>query len=119
MDIFDGISKNVRKAAKSATKKTSDAINRGKIRFALANMQSDLDELYEELGRLRYDSISLGAAHGAREAAVIRKIDSLKADMEILKSELKKSSNENVCPECKKAVKPGLSFCPYCGERIH
>lgn len=119
MDIFDDITKNVTKAAKIATKKTNDAINRGKIRFALANLQSDLDELYEELGRLRYDSISLGSPHGSREAAVIRKIDSVKADMEILKAELTRGNPDNTCPECKKPVKKGLSFCPYCGENLH
>lgn len=119
MNILDDITKNVSKAAKLASKKTEVAINRGKIRFALANLQSDLDELYEELGQLRYDSVSLGAANGSKEAAVIRRIDSLKADMEILKAELTKNAKENVCPNCNKVVKKGLSFCPFCGEKLH
>lgn len=119
MDIFDDISKNVAKAAKIATQKTGDFINQGKIKFALANLQSDLDELYEELGRLHYDNVSLGVSHGAKEAAIIRKIDSLKADMEILKAEVAKAPKERICPECHKTVKNGLSFCPFCGEKIH
>lgn len=119
MDIIDGITKNVAKAAKTATKKTEEVINKGKIKFALANLQSDLDELFEELGRLRYDSVSLGVSHGSKEAAVIRKIDSIKADMEILKAELTKNAKENVCPECSKTVKKGLSFCPFCGEKLN
>lgn len=119
MDIFDDITKNVAKAARAATKKTEEVINKGKIKFALANLQSDLDELYEELGRLRYDSVSLGAAHGSKEAAVIRKIDSIKADMEILKAEITRTAKDNVCPECNKPVKKGLSFCPFCGEKLH
>ena len=118
MDIFDDISKNVAKAAKIASQKTGEFINQGKIKFALANLQSDLDELYEELGRLHYDNVSLGVSHSAKEAAVIRKIDSLKADMEILKAEIAREAKETICPECLKTVKKGLSFCPYCGENI-
>lgn len=117
MDFFDKMSKTVSSAAKSAEKKAGQLANTAKIKFALANMQTDLDELYEKLGRCRYEAIS-GISTDAGEMALIKKIDSLKADMELLKAELSRAKNERVCPVCKKGAASNLSFCPYCGSKL-
>ena len=80
-------------------------------------MQSDLDELYEELGRLYYNSLSTGTSNGTKESAVITKIDSLKADMEILKAEVGVFPRKGkLCAECGKTIPKNASFCPYCGS---
>ena len=103
--------------AESAGKKACEAANKAKIKFALANMQSDLDELFEELGRLYYSSISTGASNGTKESAVITKIDSLKSDMEILKAEVGVFPRKGkICAACGKTIPKNAGFCPYCGE---
>lgn len=117
MDIINEITETMSKAAECASKKGGELLNRGKIRFALANLQSDLDELYEKLGKMRYEEISTGSVDAETEEKIISKIDSVMTDMEILKAELM-TSGAAVCPACGKSVKKNTSFCPYCGEKL-
>ena len=117
MDFINDITKTVSKVASDAGKKGEELLNRGKIRFALANLQSDLDELYEKLGKMRYEEISTGSVDAEAEEKIVSKIDSVMTDMEILKAELM-TSGAAVCPVCGKSVKKNTSFCPYCGEKL-
>ena len=116
---FNDIKKTISETASSTGKKAGELVNKTKVRFALANMQTDLDELYERLGKLHYDALSTGADNGTKESALITKIDSLKADMEILKAEIglfPKRGKE--CPHCGKAIPKSSTFCPYCGKEV-
>ena len=116
---FKDIKKTVSETASTAGKKASDFANKTKVRFALANMQSDLDELYEKLGKLYYDAISTGAVNGTKESAVITKIDSIKADMEVLKAEIGLFPRRGkICTACGKTIPNNAEFCPYCGEKL-
>ena len=118
MEIRD-VKNAVADAAVSAGKKASDLANKAKIRFALANLQSDLDELYEKLGKLYYEAVARGINNGTKESVVIHKIDSIKADMEILRAELGYvPKNKKNCPICGKSIPKNVSFCPYCGKEI-
>ena len=120
MDFVNDIAKKVSKVACDAGKKGGELVNKGKIRFALANLQSDLDELYEKLGRMRYDALTTGYFDDDKEIEIITKIDSVLDDMEILKAELKAgaASSSLGCPKCGKSVKKNTAFCPYCGEKL-
>ena len=118
MDL-NNIKKAVTDAAEAAGKKAADAANRAKVKFALANLQSDLDELYEQLGKLYYEAVSAGKNNGTKESAVIAKIDSIKTDMEILKAEAGIApKNSKICAECGKAIPKNAVFCPYCGGKL-
>ena len=111
--------KALSRTASAAGQKAGDLANKTKIRFALANMQAELDELYEKLGKLHYDAISKGTDNGTKESALITKIDSLKSDMEILKAEIGLfPKRSKICPVCGKAVPKNADFCPYCGNEI-
>ena len=106
-------------AASNAGKKARDVANKTKIRFALANLQSDLDELYEKLGKLYYEAVVTGANNGTKESAIITKIDSIKADMEILKAEVGMFPKRGkMCSECGKIIPKNAEFCPYCGKEL-
>ncbi|MBQ7670980.1 MAG: zinc-ribbon domain-containing protein [Clostridia bacterium] len=116
---FENVKKTVCETADAAGKKVCDIANKTKIKFALANMQGDLDELYEELGRLYYSEISDGVENLAKRDAIIAKIDTLKADMEILKAEVGTFPKRGkICPVCGKNVPKSSAFCPYCGKEF-
>ena len=116
---LENIKKVIKESAECASKKVCDVTNKAKIKFALANLQSDVDELYEKLGKLHYEAVAYGADTGAKESAIINRIDSIKADMEILKAEVgtfpKKSKP---CPRCGKDIPNSSSFCPFCGKEM-
>ena len=116
---LNNLKKAVSDAVTAAEKKAADTANRAKVRFALANLQSDLDEQYEKLGKLYYEAIASGVNNGTKESAVIAKIDSIKTDMEILKSEIGMAPKRGkICAACGKAIPKGAAFCPYCGEKM-
>lgn len=117
MDFFDELSDNVVKAAKTVGKKAEKTANNAKIRFSLANLQSELDEHYEKLGKLHYEN-SRGDDVPEKEEVLFKKIESVRADMELLKEELARSKGAVICLSCKKNVSAELSFCPYCGKKI-
>ena len=111
--------KTLSRTASAAGQKAGDLANKAKIRFALANMQAELDELYEKLGKLYHDAISTGKDNGTKESALITKIDSLKADMEILKAQIGLFPRRSkICPICGKTIPKNADFCPYCGNDI-
>ena len=58
---FDDIKKAVGEGASAACKMAGDIANKTKIKFALANLQDDVDELYEKLGKLHYEAVAFGA----------------------------------------------------------
>ncbi len=116
MDLKD-IKKAVSDTASTAGKKAADLANKTKVRFALANMQAELDELYEKLGKLHYDAVVSGISNGTKESAIITNSDSLKADMEILKAEIGLFPKKGkVCASCGKTIPKNSEFCPYCGK---
>ncbi len=116
---LENIKKTVKDTAKEVGKATCDVANKAKIKFALANLQSDLDELYEKLGRLYYESVAKGAINGTKESAIITKIDSIRADMEILKAEVGIFPRRGkICPDCEHTIPKNASFCPYCGKEM-
>lgn len=120
---FNELKKKVTSAASAAGKKAGEITNKTKIRFALANLQSDLDELYEKLGKMHYETVVLKKGSTASEASLISKINSLRADMNILKAELMrdekpKAVKDRICSECGKPLSDGLDFCPFCGTDI-
>lgn len=112
MNYFEKATEVLGKYAETA----GDITNRAKIKFALANLQDDLDTVYEKLGAIRYDSIKNGRDHSSRETAAVAKIDRIKADMEMLKAELEVS--KNICPSCGAKTVKGSGFCPSCGEKL-
>ena len=116
MDFFDEVAKKVSDCAAQTGKKAGEITNRAKIRFALINMQSDLDELYEKLGSIRYDTVENGAGNESREKACINKIRRLKNDMDILRAELELAHRENVCANCGEKITKNALYCPFCGE---
>ena len=116
MDMND-IKATIRDAASTAGRKAGEIANKTKIKFALANLQGDLDELYEKLGRLYYEAVTQGINNGTKESAIITKIDSIKDDMEILKAEIGEFPRKGkICRHCGKNIPKNSSFCPYCGK---
>ena len=115
---FDKIGDQITKTAAKAGRFAKETANTAKIKFALANLQGDLDEMYEELGRLHYNALISGSVMTKKEDAVIEKIAQIKADIDVLKAELEMSKAANICPECGKKTSKGQSFCPYCGTEL-
>ncbi len=118
MNYFENAAKTVGRYAEKAGKKAGEMTNRAKIRFALANLQDDLDELYAKLGEIRYETLTTGHDNASREHAAVTKISAIKADMEILKEELRATDSTAVCPTCKKKLSKNSEFCPYCGNKL-
>lgn len=118
MEFFDKVVRVVGSYAHDAGKKAGEVTNRAKIRFALANLQGELDELFEKLGAIRYDTVKNGHDNASRERAAVAKIDRVKADMEILKAELEASKLDGRCHMCGEKVAKDSEFCPYCGEDL-
>lgn len=118
---FDKLSGKLAKAATKAGDFAKETANTAKIKFALANLQGDLDEMYEELGRLHYNALISGSPMTKKEDAVVEKIAQIKADIDVLKAEIemgKATKAENICPECGSKTTKKQSFCPYCGTKL-
>ena len=116
---LENIKKVIKDSAKKAGEKACDVANKAKIKFALANLESDVDELYEKLGRLHYETVVHGTDNGAKESALINRIGSINADMEILKSEVGTFPKKGkICERCGKNIPKNSTFCPFCGKEM-
>lgn len=98
--------------AETAVKKTGEIAETTKLTVTLKTEEMKLKDLYEELGKLYYES----ADKGKLDAAVME-IDEKFADIRQLKLEIAAKGGKVFCSKCEKEIDSDAAFCPFCGEK--
>lgn len=121
MPFFDNvtkIAKSVGDTAKSAAKKSEEAVEKTKLNMAISSEEDKIKEYYNKLGQIVFEKIEKGEINDSDMSVIYSDIINSKSIIENTKLKLLELKNMKVCPKCGNKVKLDVAFCPKCGTKI-
>lgn len=118
MGIFDDIVVNAKSAAESVGKHAEKIVDTSKLRVNLAEINSEIEENFEELGKFVYENCKEALADEVEATGKIVAIDELKAQADAVNKALLEMQNKKICPECGAERHTGDLFCSSCGAKL-
>lgn len=102
--------RNVKRSASKAVSKAGDLSDSASLRVKLAQKESALAGLYEQLGRAAYQKIKTGTTESEKAKVIIEKIDIVRAEIYTIKSafaekQSKKEAEKAAAEKIERAVK--------------
>ncbi len=114
---FDAIKRNASDVANKAAKKTNDLTALAKLNVSVKNLESKLDGVYEEIGRLFYNAERNGEDYTSDIAAMIMKADKFQAEIEATKKQINSLRKVVVCEGCGNEISDEAAYCSHCGTK--
>ena len=87
-----------------------------KLEYKKGQLNNELSELYETLGKVRFSEMLEGGTPTEESARLCEEIARVKAELTELEAEDTKEQKENCCTVCGKKIPKNISYCPYCGS---
>mgnify|MGYP000866026934 CR=1 FL=1 len=118
MEIFNELKSKVTETAKSALKKSNEIVEITKLNFSIGEMQSQMDRLLKDIGKIIYDAYKEGDVFSEQITMKCVEIDEKAEEIAELKSKLQQLKNIKICPNCQKENDVDASYCSRCGYQI-
>lgn len=125
-DVFDKIRDGALKAkdeaekfTKVAVKKTSDAVSKAKLNYAVSETENKINELFTELGRILYNEYKNGAEFPENISEICQQAEKLYEEIETVKEQIAKMKNAVVCPSCGEYNHEESIYCAKCGKKLN
>ena len=117
MTFFEEIKRNVSDVADKAIKKTNEFSAYARLNVNIKTLESKLDDVYEEIGRLFYTAERSGEDKTSEIAEAIIKVDGINSEIDLMKKELGKFRKVKTCPGCGSEISINALFCSQCGYK--
>lgn len=121
-DFFENVKAQTKKIAdtaekitKTSIKKTSETVSVLKLKYAIKDIDSDIDNIYKELGKMVYQEYKNGAEFEGEYLEKCEKIDDFSSEIKLLNTKIAELGNKSICPECKKYNDANAKYCSFCG----
>lgn len=121
MDFFDKIGKKASQTYKYTTEKTSKLAKEAKLKMAMSENKSQIEELYTEIGKKVYerhiaaDEVDMDLEAILEEDCI--EIDELCDCIEDQRKELLFLRDKKQCPNCFYEIEVEYNYCPNCGDK--
>lgn len=112
-DIIEKVKNAVTETARKAAKISGEAIDYTKIRLKIAEINSDLDDKYAQIGLAVYEGDEAADIEG-----ICSEISELKEKLEDLNIKLGEFKNQKTCSACGKNADKDADYCPGCGNKF-
>lgn len=119
MDFFDKLGKKASETYKYTAEKTSKIAKEAKLKMAMNERKSDIEELYQEIGKKVYmhhvnsDDIDMDLESVLNEDCI--QIDQICDEIEDQRKELLTLKDKKQCPNCFDEIEVECNYCPNCG----
>ena len=110
MDIKGTFRKSVNEI-KNTTKKITDKVTQ---EYKKNSLKDDIEDLYAELGKIRYSEISENISRSEESVSIYNEIRKLLDELESISE---KNEKLTYCRICGKKIPNDIVFCPYCGTK--
>ncbi len=110
MSIKNTLKKSVSEI-KNTTKKITDKVTQ---EYKKNTIKDDIEDLYTELGKIRYSEISENITRSEESVSIYSEIKKLLSELESLSE---KKETVTCCKICGKKIPDDIVFCPYCGTK--
>ncbi len=124
-DMFDKIRDGALKAkdeaekiTKVAVQKTSNAVSKAKLGYAVSETENKINELFTELGRILYNEYKNGGEFPENISEICQQAEKLYEEIETVKEQIAKIKNAVVCPACGEYNHAENVFCARCGNKL-
>lgn len=124
-DFVENLKKGAEKAfdsaenvTKAAIKKTSESVNTLKLKYAIKDIENNMDSVYKELGKMLYNEYENGAEFEGEYKEKCEKIEGFLSEIDVLRAKIAEISNKQICPNCGKSNEIDAKFCSSCGEEM-
>ena len=115
---FEELLNKAKYGAEKVGQKASDLYEVTRLKMAISDVEKEIKENYEGLGRLLYDGRKSGEDIEEMIASCIANIDDLQQEVAILRDQVCDFKNVRKCAECG-AVNPiDADFCNKCGAPL-
>lgn len=119
MEFFDKLGKKASEAYKITADKTGKLAKEAKIRLKISELKSQINEIYEEIGKNVYQN------HINKETINLKekleedcaRIDIISAEIEAKLKECLELRDRKQCPNCYTEMDKDVKFCPECGAK--
>ena len=126
-EVFDKIKEKAYKAKDGAVKltknvidKTNNVVNQTKLKFAISETESKIEDIYAEIGKVVYEKYAdTNEACCEFVAEKCGKIDALKEEAAELKEQLEQLKETVKCPVCGAYNGTEDVYCSKCGEKLY
>ena len=114
MSILDDTLLTAKGVWDAASKKTTEAVEVQKLRFAIAKKKSELSHAFETLGRTYYHHAASGGMEEPLEQMIQSAGDTMR-ELKALENQLEEAKNRQTCPACGQKNPVGACYCNRCG----
>lgn len=97
--------------------KSGKLIEETKLKIAISDKETDIDEIYEEIGKVVYNAYKAGEDVGKEFAKQGKKIDKLNEEIKEMNKKILFNKNLRVCESCGETIPLLSKFCTNCGEK--
>ena len=118
MGLLDDVMVNVKSAANTVSKKTSNIVDYSKLKFTASGLSNEISKKYKTLGEEVYACSKIGVEDSRSIELLIQEIDELKAQLQTTNEYIMAARHKVVCPSCKAELDKESLFCNKCGAKI-
>ncbi len=118
MGTFENLLNKAKYGAKTVGNKTGDFVEVTKLKMTLADLEKEIAENFEGLGRLTYDGQKSGDDVSEEVSACIENIDRLEEAAEAVREQIYAYKNLVRCVACGEVVENTAAFCSKCGSPL-
>ena len=117
MAFFEDLKRNASGVANKAAKKTTDLTSLAKLNVSVKTLETKLDGVYGEIGRLFYNAERNGEDYTSDIAALIMKADKFQAEIDNIKKQINALRKIVVCEGCGNEISDEAAYCSFCGTK--
>ena len=97
--------------------KSGKLIEETKLKIAISDKETDIDEVYEEIGKAVYEQYKAGEEVGKEFTKLAKKIDKLNEEIKDMNTKILYNKSLRVCASCGEVIALNSKFCTNCGEK--
>mgnify|MGYP003296614290 CR=1 FL=1 len=115
---FEEILNKAKQGAEVVGRKTSDLVEITRLKMALNDVEKDIAETFEGLGRLIYDARKSGEDVEDMIVSCIENVDDLNNEADMIRDQICCYKNMRKCKECGAVNAVDAEFCNKCGAKL-
>ncbi len=97
--------------------KSGKLIEETKLKMSISEKETDIEEIYEEMGKAIYDSYKAGKDVGKDFTKQSKQIDKLNEEIENMRVKIMYNKGLRTCEECGEVISVDSKFCVNCGKK--
>jgi ribosomal protein L40E len=118
MGMFDDVLVNAKSAANAVGRKASELVDLSKLRLSAADLNGEISQRFQALGRDVYSAHKSGIDPSAAIESASADISDLLEQLEAVNAQLAAAHAKVVCGYCGQENPQDAAFCTKCGHKL-